>query len=103
MELLNRDHIAKHSEIKQKQEFKYLGATRKRKRLKLFALNHDTGEVYEVKLEVRKAYDVTTKRENSIYKAVINPSHKPVFALNLKNAKRKLMKFKIKYHENNNI
>ena len=96
MELLNKDHIEKHSEIKKKQEFKYLGATRKKKGLKLFALDNDTGEVYEVNLEKRKAYDVTTRKENSIYRAVVNPNHKPVFALNLKNAKRKLLKFKLK-------
>ena len=72
------------------QESKWIGSTRKQKGLTLFAKDPDKNEVYAVPIEKRVALDVTSKKEVATHKAVVNPNHKTLWALNLKNAKRKL-------------
>lgn len=75
-------------EKKQKQEFKFIGSMRKRRGHKLFGLCPDKG-AYEVEIKDKKTFDMSKKNEHGQFKAVINPNHSMVFALNIKNAKRK--------------
>lgn len=75
-------------EIKKKQEFKIIGSQRKRRGQKLFALNKEKLQVYEVEIQRKEAVDITSKRQTS-HKAVINPNHPMLWAINRKNAIRK--------------
>lgn len=82
-----------HSEerqVEKKQEFKFIGTGNKKKGQHLFGLN-DAGCVYPVRLQTRKDFAVFNKVEKAQHKAVINPNDKFVWAINLKNAKRKLL------------
>ena len=75
-----------------KQEYKFIGTLKKRKGMFLFALNTDNLTVFKVELHERKVFDVQNKNEKSFYKAYINPKYPLVYAINIKNAKRKFKK-----------
>lgn len=75
-------------EAKKKQEFKLIGSQRKRRGQKLFALDKEKLEVYEVEIQRKEAVDLTSKRRTS-HKAVVNPKHPMLWAINRKNAIRK--------------
>ena len=81
--------IESETQHEKKQEFKHLGSGTKKRGMFLFGLNTDTLEIYKVKVEKKKHFDVTKKKESATNKAVINPNHKFLYAINLKNAKRK--------------
>ena len=87
--MLNKNHQEVHQEMTKKQEFKHIGSTRRKKGLKLFAKNPDNSQVYEVTVNHRKVIDMTSKTDKGAYKAVVNPSHKTLWAVNMKNALRK--------------
>lgn len=70
------------------QEQKFLYSSRKQKGQTLFAFNPDDNTVYKV--EIEKESVIFKKKEKIIYKAQVNPKHPVMWALNLKNAKRKL-------------
>ena len=96
MDIVSKIPIKPDSEVqikKQvKQEYKFIGNLKRRKGLILFAMNHETFEIYKVKLQFKKAFDITKKKEVGTYKAQINPSHFLMYALNFTNAKRKFVK-----------
>lgn len=73
--------------IKKKHEYKLIGSLRYRKGLKLYAINEDEN-VYLVDVLDKKVLDLD--KGAGIKKAVINPNHRMVWALNVKNAIRKL-------------
>ena len=79
------------SEVKQEKEQhqKKLLSTKYRKGLKLFALDPDKG-VYQVPIEENKTFNLFDKRKTAKRKATINPKHPIVWALNFRNAERKL-------------
>jgi len=78
--------------VEKQQEFKFIGTGKKRSGQYLFAMNNETFEVYKVKLEKRKEFNVVSKTEIAINKAVVNPNHHFLYAINLKNAVRKFGK-----------
>ena len=78
-------------EIEKKQEFKLIGRTVRRKGQFLFAFNDTTNEVYKVPVQKINIVDFDNKNA-STHKAVINPEHKMILAINLKNAQRKFKK-----------
>ena len=75
-----------------KQEYKFIGNTRKKRGQFLFALDLDKNLVYKVEVQSKKAFDTAKKQEIGIYKATINPNHPILYALNLLNAIRKFKK-----------
>ena len=74
--------------VEKKQEYKMIGRAFKRRGQYLFALNNTTNEVYKVPIQKVDTIDIQ-KKDASTNKAVINPNHKMLWAINLKNAKRK--------------
>lgn len=76
---------------------KQAGSTRSRLKegLNLYALDNETGEIYEVQVQKREGERKTKKngKGNFIiegsHRADVNPNHKLIWALNLKNAYRK--------------
>lgn len=87
--------IEHRQEAEKKQEFKHIGHGRKRKGHTLFAFDTEINEIYEVGLTVVKVFDVSKKLEVSNFRAVVNPKHPHLYALNKTNAKRK---FKTKFN-----
>lgn len=81
--------IEHRKEIEKKQEFKHIGNIKKKKGQFLFAMNPDTFEVYKVELQTKIFFDVSKKKEVGTHKAIINPKHPLMYALNEKNANRK--------------
>jgi|TARA_Y100000310_G_C20704425_1_gene834090 hypothetical protein len=75
-------------EAEKKQEFKLIGSQRKRRGQKLFALDRDNLKVYEVEIQ-RKEVAELNKKLKTTHKAVINPKHPMLWAINRKNAIRK--------------
>ena len=77
---------------------KQVGSTRSRLKegLNLYALDNETGEIYKVQVQKREGERKTKKdgKGNFIiegsHRADVNPNHKLIWALNLKNAYRKL-------------
>ena len=96
LEVHSNIKIESKQEIKQQQEFKHIGAGRKRKGLTMFAFNYDEQKIYAVKLEKKTVFDVTKRREVAMYKAVINPNHPHLYAMNMQNAIRKFNKLFLK-------
>lgn len=90
--LNNKEKEAQEISIKQKkqQEFKFIGSVRRKKGQTLFAVDPQTREVYKVPMERRVALDLSNKKEVAKTKAVVDPAHPLIWALNIKNAKRKL-------------
>lgn len=78
------DQVKKEKE----QEQKKLLTTRYRKGLKLFALNPDSFEVYEVQIEKSETF-VVGQKSKSKRNANINPAHSHIWAMNKNNAQRK--------------
>jgi len=75
-----------------KQEFKFLGSARRKKGQNLYSWNPLTGEVVQVNLTRRIAFDISKKQEQGNFKIVINPNHPLLWALNQKNAEKKFRK-----------
>jgi hypothetical protein len=75
-----------------KHEYKQIGSTKYIKGLKLFALNRETLEVYEIPIKTKKVIDLNEK-SHSVNRIEINPKHPMIWALNMKNAIRKFSKF----------
>ncbi len=103
MEIVSKIPIKSESEIQVKKrvkhEYKFIGRLKKRKGQTLFAMDNETLEIYKVKIQQKKAFDITKDKEISSYKAQINPSHFLMYALNFKNAQRKFRKGLIKKHK----
>jgi hypothetical protein len=77
-----------HAEIKKKHEYGQIGRLKKRPGLRLYGYNPDEQKVYEVFIETEKTIDLK-KDLASTHKSIVNPKHKMLWALNLKNAIRK--------------
>lgn len=71
----------------EEQEQKFLYSSRKQKGQTLFAFNPDDNTVYKVDIQKKVSSD---EKEKGTHKAKVNPKHPVMWALNLKNAKRKL-------------
>lgn len=79
------------------ENLKQVGSTRSRLKegLRLYALDNGTGDIYEVQVQKREGERKTKKngKGNFIiegsHRADVNPNHKLIWALNLKNAHRK--------------
>jgi len=84
--------IEHRQEKKKKQEFKHIGDIPKKRGQSLYGINPDTKEVYKVIIEKKEVFDVQKKKETGTYKAIVNSEHRFIYALNIKNAKRKLNK-----------
>lgn len=78
-------------QTKKKQEFKQIGSTQRKRGQFLFALDPDTNIAYKVDVQKVTIADFT-KSDASSHKAVINPNHPILWAINLKNAQRKFQK-----------
>ena len=78
-------------QAEKKQEFKQIGRTIKKPGQHLFALNIDNNRVYKVEVQQVKTIDFE-KTDVSPNKAVVNPNHPMLWAINLKNAERKFSK-----------
>jgi hypothetical protein len=87
--LTPKNKIESRVQYEKKQEFKHLGAGTKKAGMFIFGLNPDTLEVYKVVVIKKKHFDITKKTETASNKAVINPNHRFIHSINLKNAKRK--------------
>ena len=78
-------------------EHKYLGTNRRPFRnARLWALDYEKGEVYEVSINSKEAYDPYARKEKGTHKVTINQKHVHVWALNKKNAIKKFMKMKFR-------
>lgn len=74
-----------------------IGSTRMRKGgLSLYGLNNETGEIYKLKIRDKGKKELGMKKNSKgnfiregKFKADVNPNHKLIWALNLKNAYRK--------------
>ncbi len=86
--LTNKTLTEDRQEITKKQEFKRIGSTRKKNGQHLYAKSNETGNVYRVPIETRTEFHVG-KGEQGTHKAVVNPNHKTLWALNMENALRK--------------
>lgn len=74
-----------------KKEFKFLASGKMRKGLKIFGLNPDTMEVYEVEIVKNKDLNLANGAHGNS-KAYLNPNHHYDWSLNKKNAEKKLPK-----------
>ena len=87
---------------KKKLESKFLGAGRKPfKNARLWALDIDNANIYEVNLVSKKSHKVSglgskATIESAKHTVHVNPDHQLVWASNRKNAVKKFMKIKIK-------
>lgn len=93
--------VEAHEEVNQKQEFKFIGSVNLQKGMTLFEFNPETLLLQEVKIEKKvsiglKGQEVRTNKAN------YNPKCIYLQALNLKNAKRKVLKH-IERLENENL
>lgn len=93
---LNPEQISK-PEIsivqQQQKEYKFIGYIRRRKGQTLFSFNPDTLELKEVPIEKKEAeLDIINRTERSSKRASYDPKVIYFFALNIKNAFRKLKK-----------
>jgi len=96
-------HVGTEIVAKKKLESKFLGAGRRPfKNAILYALDKDTYEIYEVKIEAKKVIKVKSldkqeaNKEAATSKAFLNPEHPTVWAMNKQNALRKFLKLKFK-------
>ncbi len=100
MDILNAHKKEVHEgvvvEAKRKQEYRMLGSSRKpHKNSILYALNHNTGEIYPVKISTKAAINMQgSQRVTYKSRAEVNPNHDMLWALNEKNAERKFKKYK---------
>lgn len=78
-------------QAEKKQEFKQIGRTIKKPGQHLFAYNTETSKVYKVEIQQVKTVDFT-KTDCSPSRAIVNPNHPMLWAINLKNAERKFGK-----------
>ena len=74
------------------QEYKVIGSSKKKVGQFLFGLDINKNEVYQIRLEVKKEFDITKHKEIGHYQVTVNPSHPLLYASNLRNAKRKFEK-----------
>lgn len=81
--------IEERKQFEKQQEFKHVGSGRRKPNQTLYAINTDTMEIYEVEIAKKTVFDVSKKKEVCSLKAVVNPKHPHLYALNKKNAKRK--------------
>lgn len=96
MKELNKPETEIRVDAEKKLEYKLVGATRRRRGLKLFALDSTSGAVYEVAVEDKKTLDLTDDKGVGKFQANIHPDHKLLWALNISNALRKF------YNDKNN-
>lgn len=96
-------HVGQEIVAKKKLESKFLGAGRKPfKNAILYALNTETYEIYEVKMETKQVIAIKSlkkaeaNKEAAHSKVYINPDHPIKWASNKKNALRKFLKLKFK-------
>jgi len=96
MDILPKQRILSKAEARRRQEFKFLGRGVHRPGLILFGYDAERDKLYRVKIEKREAflYDKQRRKSTSHYRATINPEHFIFYALNEKNAKRKVLKIK---------
>lgn len=89
---LNKQEI----QAEKQAEVKFLGAGRKpHAGMKLWALDKEKLEVYEVIILTKKVLKMDGK-EKGTHKATVNPQHPTVWAMNGKNALKKFMKLKFR-------
>ena len=73
------------------QEYKFLFSTKKKGgNQTLFAFNPDDNSVYKIDIQKKVAFDPFKKQEKGTHSAQVNPKHPMLWALNMRNAKRKL-------------
>lgn len=90
--------IAVNTKDKRQQPQKKIHIGKYRKGLKLFALDIEKQEVYEVVVENQTDFDLSKARKVSSYKASINPKHPIMWCLNIKNAQRKFVNLVAKHY-----
>lgn len=84
--------IEHRKQIEKQQEFKFLGTAVKKRGQKLYAFDTTSEEVYEVQVQERKILEINKKNQTGKWRAVINPKHPMLYAINKKNAVKKFLK-----------
>lgn len=79
-------------EAEKQREFKLIGSHRKKRGQKLFALDKEKLKIYEVEIHRKEVLDLT-KKVKTTHKAIVNPKHPMLWAINIKNAIRKFNKY----------
>lgn len=78
--------------VEKKHEYKFIGSGKKRKGHSLYGLDPNTLVVYKIEIIVKKAFDISKKKEAGKLSATINPTHFFLYSLNRENAVRKINK-----------
>lgn len=89
LDVHNNLKIETKAEIIKQHEFKYIGSSRHRKGLTMYAFDIENRQIYVVEITKKVIFDITKKKEIAHLKAVLRPKHLHIYALNLKNAIRK--------------
>ncbi len=90
--ILNKIKIEHKQQKEDQQEYKFIGSSIKKRGQFLFGLDIDKDEVYQIRLEVKKEFDITKGMEVGHYQVTVNPTHPLLYASNLRNAIRKFEK-----------
>ena len=94
LSLLENNKIKEERQINKKQEFKFLGSGRYKRGLTFFAYDYANDKIYKPELIKKTLVVFKSEKASAKYKVVLNPEHYMFWALNMKNAIKKVAKYK---------